>query len=550
LQLTSVAVFDRAPDGTLTQKPGTAGCVSETGTGGECADGRALVGALSVAVSPDGESAYVASLDNNAVAVFDRAPDGTLTQKPGTAGCVQVSGGAGCADGRALNHPASVAVSPDGESAYVASELSSAVAVFDRAPDGTLTQKPGTAGCVSETGTGGQCADGTALNNPLSVAVSPDGESAYVATADAVAVFDRDPDTGALTQKDGAAGCVSETGTGGECADGRALVGAFSVAVSPDGESAYVASLNSNAVAVFDRDPDTGALTQEDGAAGCVSETGTGGQCANGRALEEANSVTVSPAGDSAYVASRGSNAAAVFDRGPLSPPTCDALAERTPSGVPLRIALPCMGEGELTHSVRLAPSDGTISGLDPSAGTLTYTPDTGFSGADTFTYRASNAGGNSNVATATIEVSPPPSEFTLGSIHKVRRGKARVTIEIEGPSAGALELDGPQVKQRHKRATGERSVRLNVTATGSKKRKLYKTGKGQGFLRDHLHPRRRRARNQVGPGEPGQARLSRFPRREARRRSGRWPTATRSSGARRCRTRCRRLRCPGKARR
>ena len=59
--------------GDLTQKPGTAGCVSETGRGGEWADGKALVGAFSVTVSPDGKSTYATSLASNAVAVFDRA---------------------------------------------------------------------------------------------------------------------------------------------------------------------------------------------------------------------------------------------------------------------------------------------------------------------------------------------------------------------------------------------------------------------------------------------------------------------------------------------
>ncbi len=307
----AVAVFDRAPDGTLTQKAGTAGCISDTGTG-PCADGRALDNAVSVTVSPDGRSAYVASTASGAVAVFDRAADGTLTQKPGTAGCISDTGADGCADGRALAFAVSVTVTPDGRSAYVASAISGAVAVFDRAPDGTLTQNPGTAGCVSETGAGG-CADGRALGFAVSVTVSPDGNSAYVASAgsDAVAVFDRAPD-GTLTQKPGTAGCVSETGAS-PCADGRALDGAFSVTVSPDGRSAYVASFVSDAVAVFDRAPN-GTLTQTPGTAGCISETGAGG-CADGRALEDAGSVTVSPDGRSAYVASQQSDAVAVLDR-------------------------------------------------------------------------------------------------------------------------------------------------------------------------------------------------------------------------------------------
>lgn len=64
----------------------------------------------------------------------------------------------------------------------------------DEVVAGALTQKPGTAGCISETGTAGACSDGTALDDPRSVAISPDGTSAYVASqsSDAVAIFDRD----------------------------------------------------------------------------------------------------------------------------------------------------------------------------------------------------------------------------------------------------------------------------------------------------------------------------------------------------------------------
>src|SRR5215212_3938862 len=39
----------------------------------------------------------------------------------------------------------------------------------------------------------------------------------------------------------------------------------------------------------------TGALTQLSGNAGCVSEDGTGGDCANGKALQAPRSVAVSP---------------------------------------------------------------------------------------------------------------------------------------------------------------------------------------------------------------------------------------------------------------
>ncbi len=61
-----------AQSGALTQLAGTDGCVSETGTGGVCADGKALDGAISVAVSRDGKHVYVASSISDAVAVFSR----------------------------------------------------------------------------------------------------------------------------------------------------------------------------------------------------------------------------------------------------------------------------------------------------------------------------------------------------------------------------------------------------------------------------------------------------------------------------------------------
>ncbi|MFN8111756.1 MAG: beta-propeller fold lactonase family protein [Solirubrobacterales bacterium] len=132
-------------------------------------------------------------------------------------------------------------MSPDGKSVYVASQDSNAVAIFDRDPmTGKLTQKPGTDGCISETGSGGACTDGTALAYARSVTISPDGKNAYVASlaiTNAVAIFDRDPTTGKLTQKPGTDGCISETGSGGACTDGRALIGADSITLSPTGRT-------------------------------------------------------------------------------------------------------------------------------------------------------------------------------------------------------------------------------------------------------------------------------------------------------------------------
>ena len=142
---------------------------------------------------------------------------------------------------------------------------------------GALSQPAGTAGCISETGAG-PCADGHGLVSPTGVAVSPDGKSVYVASIDsnAVARLNRNTTTGAITQPAGTAGCISETGSG-PCADGHGLLSPIGVAVSPDGKSVYVASAHySHAVARLNRNTTTGAITQPAGTAGCISEDGRG----------------------------------------------------------------------------------------------------------------------------------------------------------------------------------------------------------------------------------------------------------------------------------
>src|SRR5262245_56312287 len=120
------------------------------------------------------------------------------------------------------------------------------------------------------------------------------------ASSGAGAVFARSKTTGALTQLAGTAGCVSDDGTGGACADGTALKGASSVVVSPDGKHVYVATAVSNAVAVFGRNKATGALTQLAGTAGCVSEDGTGGGGARGKSPHGARAASARPDGGAA----------------------------------------------------------------------------------------------------------------------------------------------------------------------------------------------------------------------------------------------------------
>src|SRR5207247_11064412 len=92
------------------------------------------------------------------------------------------------------------------------------------------------------------------LDGAEGVAVSPDGQNVYTAGDgdSAVGVFRRDPMTGRVT-------FVEAKRDGVDGVDG--LLGAYGVTVSPDGNSVYVAGAGEDAVAAFQRDAMTGALT-------------------------------------------------------------------------------------------------------------------------------------------------------------------------------------------------------------------------------------------------------------------------------------------------
>ena len=253
-----------------------------------------LDGAYGVAVSPDGRSVYIASNSGSVAHFFVSGPDGKLAYDR----CHANTAAENCIDlfAAPLGGASEVAVSPDGSSVYVAATLSNRIEHFLRSdPHGEL----GYDGCLE-----GQpfCIPSppTPVNRPHGVAVSPDGRSVYVAVtdSDSIAHFVAAGPHGHLVYE----GCLANDAAQG-CVDlpGAPLDGPWGVAVSPDGRSVYVASAGSDSLAHFVANGPEGKLAYD----GCLASTAAP-NCADlpGTPLDAPRSVAVSPDGRSVYVAS------------------------------------------------------------------------------------------------------------------------------------------------------------------------------------------------------------------------------------------------------
>jgi DNA-binding beta-propeller fold protein YncE len=310
----AIAIFARnSRTGALRQAKGVAGCVAVKGAGG-CAKAIGLDGPNSVALTPDGKNLYATSRASNSVTIFSRsASNGRLTQLPPGNGCVSGLPLPGCASGRALVGPDVVVVSPDGKNVYVGSFFGNAVAAFQRAGNGGLSQLSEASGCIAEGASGG-CAPGIALGAPEGMAISGGGNWVYVASAlsNAVAVLARNPSTGALSQATDGSGCIADSPIAG-CVTGLQLSGANAVATGPRGD-VYATSLFSNSVTSFSPSSSGTGLTQLPGTAGCLIYLRSAG-CSFGRALVAPEGLAVSPDGANVYAAAFKTGAIAVLDR-------------------------------------------------------------------------------------------------------------------------------------------------------------------------------------------------------------------------------------------
>ena len=139
-------------------------------------------------MSPDNANVYAAGQGSNAIDVFSRTPGATaLTLLSGTAGCVSNGGTGGCTSAVALTGVQGVTVSPDGQDVYATGFNDAAVDVLRRNSDGSLTQWPATRGCLSVSGNSGSCVVSKGTAGGHRVVVAPDGRDVYEAGSSSTA---------------------------------------------------------------------------------------------------------------------------------------------------------------------------------------------------------------------------------------------------------------------------------------------------------------------------------------------------------------------------
>ncbi|MEA2475467.1 MAG: type secretion system secreted protein VgrG [Thermoleophilaceae bacterium] len=232
-----------------------------------------------------GNHVYVSSYTDNRIRIFDRDPaTGALTPRPtGIAGCIADDGpGTGCADARALTGPGRMVLSSDGTTLYVVTATSQGVVALTRDPQsGNLSQAVAQSSCATRTGSGGACATAPPIDQPISLALSPDGADLYVAGQGASNngfVTLLDVAAGTLTQHGAPGGCWENVAVTAGCGDARAMSNGRVVSVTPDGAHVYVTSTTSDAVTGFTRGSQ-GRLDEILGTDGCLQKTGGGEGC-------------------------------------------------------------------------------------------------------------------------------------------------------------------------------------------------------------------------------------------------------------------------------
>jgi DNA-binding beta-propeller fold protein YncE len=439
---------------------------SATFTQGEAWNNAAAVNGLdsglelpedAVAFPASGPASGVYVVDANGASVFDYTPDGQALGSGLDDGSI---GFFGPENEYNFCGPMGVAVDPATGDLYVEDTLDNAVEEFD--PSGDLLALDGTPnsdGCYGY----GPRENGPVLRNGPGSYESPEygavyGGEVYVAGGGAItetpvglasattqftlAAADPDPwaiavdpNTGVLYVADQETNEVLEySATGsylGVFATGfgsHAFTGLQGIAVDPVAKVVYVADYdNSGENGVIDTFSETtGAPLQQLALAGY-----------------QPAGISVDPVSHELYVPVNSDESDTVLDYSYTPAPTCtpqpsDAAA--VGQGTALALACTDAAGAPVSYAIASGPAHGTLSALDPSSGSVTYTPAPGYHGPDSFTFDGSSIDGTSQPVTVSLQDGACADE-TLATAYEAAQP---VTLACSAAGAQYRIVSGP----------------------------------------------------------------------------------------------------------
>ena len=206
----------------------------------------------------------------------------------------------------------------------------------------------------------------------------------------------------------------------------------------------WVAASRADSIVTLQIDPTTGALTPSAGPGGCLRRLASS-DCRPARALDDPRGLAASADGTHVYVASAQSDGVAVL--GPQLAPNCLHVRATTVANKAHSVVLACSdpnGDKVALQIVRL-PKHGRVSGLVKATGSVLYTPLPGYTGADSFTYTATDGLDVSAAGTATVSVTLPPKapavRIRTGRTHLLRGGRIHVLVECPPTAVGPCRV-------------------------------------------------------------------------------------------------------------
>src|SRR5207342_1011824 len=123
------------------------------------------------------------------------------------------------------------------------------------------------------------------------------------------------------------------------------------------------------------------------------------------------------------------------------TPPVAKSQGATTNRDTSASITLKATDEDgdSLTYSLTSSPKQGSLSSFDKDSGSVVYTPKSGYTGSDSFTFTANDKSSTSNTAKVSITVNPVTSNVTVPE--KEKESTLSNTTALSNTTGGSTKM-------------------------------------------------------------------------------------------------------------